>query len=274
MAQRVGNMGKGSLNIGSRVRVHPDSRPKVTFDDVAGYEDVQTGTARNGRFPERPEPDQGTWRTQPFTTYPTREPVMPQSQFEEILERIQNLHVQLEEEFDHLLAEKQGQFRYSLEKGKVVFEQGVRKFQQSHRTGIWKYLREAKLGHILIAPIIYSVMPPLLLLDFAVTFYQHTCFRVYGIPRVRRADYIIIDRQHLGYLNAIEKLNCMYCGYGNGLMEYSREIIARTEQYWCPIKHAHRALSHHDRMRYFADYGDAEAYQKKLEQLRKALAEK
>ncbi|HFD87586.1 MAG TPA: ATP-dependent metallopeptidase FtsH/Yme1/Tma family protein, partial [Gammaproteobacteria bacterium] len=41
MAQRMGTMGKGFLNIGNRVRVHPDSRPKVTFDDVAGYDDVK-----------------------------------------------------------------------------------------------------------------------------------------------------------------------------------------------------------------------------------------
>ena len=41
MAKRMGTMGKGFLNIGNRVRVHPDSRPKVTFDDVAGYDDVK-----------------------------------------------------------------------------------------------------------------------------------------------------------------------------------------------------------------------------------------
>lgn len=41
MARRMGTMGKGFLNIGNRVRVHTDQRPKVTFDDVAGYEDVK-----------------------------------------------------------------------------------------------------------------------------------------------------------------------------------------------------------------------------------------
>jgi cell division protease FtsH len=41
MARRVGSMGQGFLNIGNRVRVHPDERPKVTFDDVAGYEEVK-----------------------------------------------------------------------------------------------------------------------------------------------------------------------------------------------------------------------------------------
>lgn len=41
MAKRMSGMGKGVLSIGNRVRVHPDQRPKVTFDDVAGYEDVK-----------------------------------------------------------------------------------------------------------------------------------------------------------------------------------------------------------------------------------------
>lgn len=199
---------------------------------------------------------------------------MPQSQLEEILDRIHSLHLQLEEEFDRLLEEKQLQFHYTLNKGRVIFEQNFHNFLQGHRTGVWQYLWEAKLGHILTAPIIYSVVLPLLLLDLAITVYQHTCFRVYGIPRVRRVDYFIIDRQHLGYLNAIEKFNCMYCGYGTGLMEYSREIIARTEQYWCPIKHARRPLSQHDRVRHFADYGDAAAYKKEIEHIKETLGRK
>ncbi len=41
MARRMGPMNKGFLNIGNRIHVHPDSGPKVTFDDVAGYEDVK-----------------------------------------------------------------------------------------------------------------------------------------------------------------------------------------------------------------------------------------
>lgn len=196
---------------------------------------------------------------------------MPLNKFEEIIENIQSLHGQLEQEFDRLFAEKQRQFHYNLKKGKVIFEEGIHELQLQYRTGIWKYLRHAKIKHIVVAPVIYSVLLPLLLLDITITLYQHICFRVFGIARVCRADYIVIDRQHLSYLNIIEKVNCMYCGYGNGLMEYAREIIARTEQYWCPIKHARRSLSHHHRVAGFADYGNAEDYKKKLQQLRDEL---
>ena len=68
----------------------------------------------------------------------------------------------------------------------------------------------------------------------------------------------MIDRQHLAYLNSIEKLNCVYCGYANGVFAYTREIAGRPEQYWCPIRHAKRVRAPHARYRHFVDYGDAE----------------
>lgn len=97
---------------------------------------------------------------------------------------------------------------------------------------------EADVLSVLTAPIIYSMIVPVVLLDLWVTVYQACCFRSYGVARVRRSTYIEIDRQHLAYRNWIEKLNCMYCGYVNGVFAYARDIAGRTEQYWCPIRHA------------------------------------
>ncbi len=91
------------------------------------------------------------------------------------------------------------------------------------------------------------------------------------IERVRRGDYMAFDRRHLDYLNIIEKFNCTYCSYANGLASYVKEIIARTEQYWCPIRHARRLLETHSRYGQFVDYGDAEAWRQELKQLREAL---
>ncbi len=196
---------------------------------------------------------------------------MPRSEYEEILSQIHSLQKQLNQEFDHLLAEKRTKFQYNLKKGKVIFDKHMQDFQHNHRTGVWHYLKQARVAHILTAPIIYSVVFPLILLDLAVFIYQQTCFRVYGIPIVKRADYIIIDRHNLAYLNGIEKFNCMYCGYGNGLIELIREVFARTEQYWCPIKHARRSVSLHQHAENFVDYGDAQAYRNKLETLREQL---
>lgn len=193
---------------------------------------------------------------------------MTKTTLEEILERLQNLQTELESEIEQLLREKRRQFHYTLEQGRVRFEQGFKALQRQQRIGLWHYLRGAKLSHVLSAPIIYSVVMPLVLLDLMITFYQHTCFRIYGIPRVRRADYMRVDRLQLSYLNAIEKLNCLYCSYGNGLVEYCREISARTEQYWCPIKNARRTPDPHHRVERFFDYGDAQAYKQELQNLR------
>lgn len=110
---------------------------------------------------------------------------------------------------------------------------------------------------------------PIALLDLGMTIYQQICFRIYGIPLVKRGEYIVIDRHMLAYLNAIEKLNCVYCGYGNGVMAYGREITARTEQFWCPIKHAKRARGAHARTTKFLEYGDAEAWENELSQKRR-----
>jgi len=88
---------------------------------------------------------------------------------------------------------------------------------------------------------------------------------------VRRSAYIVIDRKHLAYLNSIEKLNCMYCGYANGVFSYVREIAGRTEQYWCPIRHARRVHAPHTHYRHFIDYGDALGYSRRLIPLRNAL---
>lgn len=74
-------------------------------------------------------------------------------------------------------------------------------------------------------------------------------------------------------MNAIE-LNCVYCGYANGVLAYVREIAARTEQYWCPIRHAKGVRAPHAHYREFVDYGDAKGYHRRLPVLRDNLKAK
>ncbi len=191
------------------------------------------------------------------------------STIDDILERLRHVQQELEDELERLLEEKRGEFQYTIRRGKVVFERSVRRLQRGQRIGLWRYLRDAPLAYVLSAPLIYGMIVPLALLDLSITFYQQVCFRIYKIPLVRRADYIVIDRHHLEYLNVIEKLNCVYCGYGNGLIAYAQEITARTEQFWCPIKHARRTLDVHRRAERFFDYGDVASYQQGLMALRR-----
>jgi hypothetical protein len=129
---------------------------------------------------------------------------------------------------------------------------------------VWRYLVDAHLLTVLTAPVIYAMIVPIVLLDVSMMLYQAICFPVYGIPKVRRRDYLVFDRQHLAYLNAIEKLNCAYCSYANNMIAFVREVAARTEIYWCPIKHARRVLGPHPHYQGFADFGDAKAFRARL----------
>ncbi|MEW6501280.1 MAG: hypothetical protein ACOY8P_02035 [Thermodesulfobacteriota bacterium] len=183
---------------------------------------------------------------------------------EELIERIKKLEKELASE----IQKKEEEFFYTIRGRKVLFEQEVKRRHRQYATRLAPYLATATLFNLLTAPVIWSCLLPALLLDLTVTIYHAVCFPVYGIPRVRRSDYIVVDRHALRYLNLIEKINCAYCGYFNGLISYVQEIAARTEQYWCPIKHARKIAAIHSRYGKFLEYGDAEGYRKRLERLR------
>jgi len=134
---------------------------------------------------------------------------------------------------------------------------------QRLRKNIFPYLGEYTVPVVLTAPIIYSTVFALLILDLFLTLYQWICFPVYGIERVKRRDFIVIDRHQLAYLNAVEKFNCVFCGYANGLLAYSAEIASLTEAFWCPIKHAARTRGLHPRTEDFVDHMDAAGYRVK-----------
>jgi len=112
-----------------------------------------------------------------------------------------------------------------------------------------------------------------MMLDAAVAIYQLVCFPIYGIPKVRRKDYLVFDRGRLAYLNTIEKVGCIYCSYANGLLALVTEIAARTEQHFCPIKHARRLAKMHSRYANFLPYGDARAYREQSAALANAYSD-
>ena len=141
----------------------------------------------------------------------------------------------------------------------------------SERIPLWDYIRKARPSYLLSAPVIYGMIVPALVMDMGVTIYQAICFPVYGIPKVNRREYIVIDRHRLPYLNALQKLNCAYCGYFNGLIAYVREIASRTEQFWCPIRHARRMREAHRRYWRFLPYGDGDHLMERWQKLRAEL---
>ena len=184
-----------------------------------------------------------------------------------LIAEIEKLHAELDRE----VAKRRDELGVRISGKIVAFEKEVTEQHRRLRTSLLKYVAGADLLTVLTAPVIYAMVVPIALLDLCVSVYQHVCFRAYGLERVRRGDYVVIDRQHLAYLNGIEIFNCLYCGYANGVVAYAREIAGRTELYWCPIKHARRAAGPHEHTLEFLEYGDAEGYRARLEAQRQAL---
>ena len=187
----------------------------------------------------------------------------------EILAEIRELEKSVQEE----LKQREEEFKYKVKKGKVTFEREYAMLHKKLSKSLLSYVFGAPITTVLSAPVIYAMIVPTLLMDLGLTIYQAICFPLYGIPKVKRSEHIILDRHYLKYLNCLERLNCDYCSYFNGLASYATEIAARTEQYWCPVKHASGKAQRHSRYHKFFDYGDAEAYSAKLEELRKELSD-
>ena len=189
-------------------------------------------------------------------------------------ERITQLVAQmatLEDELRTALHEQESRIFFQIKGKRVEFERSVRIAHRKLKMNFFRWLVTNRPQNLITGPVIYGMAIPMVLLDVLVTLYQWTCFPIYGIRKVRRSDYFVYDRHHLGFLNFIEKFHCTYCEYGNGLMSYMSEILARTEEYFCPIKHAHRILGTHRRYNRFLDYGQADAYEAKLEEFRVGL---
>jgi len=180
----------------------------------------------------------------------------------------------LEEDLRVALHEQEASALYRIKDKRVEFEESIRQAHLRLKSGFFHWLVTYRPQNLITGPIIYGMIVPMAILDFFISFYQAACFPIYGIAKVTRADYFVYDRQHLEYLNFIEKFHCTYCAYGNGLVAYATEILARTEEYFCPIKHARKILGTHSRYSGFLNYGDAADYEARLEAFRVGLGKK
>lgn len=186
------------------------------------------------------------------------------NRIDEIAAQIKTLQDELMDE----LRKKQDEFFYTIEDKKAKFEEQVVREGRAKVISSIKYLSSFPVLAIFTIPFIWSMMIPALLVDIFVTIYQSVCFPIYKIPKVKRSEYVVIDRYNLFYLDRVEKINCWYCEYFNGVIGYTREIAARTEQFWCPIKHSKPQMDMHSRYDKFFDFGDYIAYRRDLEKRR------
>jgi hypothetical protein len=130
-----------------------------------------------------------------------------------------------------------------------------------------KYIKHRNLKqlirHMLSAPFIYGIVFPIVFLDLCLEVYHRVCFKLYDIQYIDRSKHIRIDRHKLKYLNPLQKINCAYCGYANGLFNYATEIAGETEKYWCGIQHQKdknfNSPTHHTD---FIEYNNSEEFHK------------
>lgn len=189
-------------------------------------------------------------------------------------DRVRHLLAQmsaLEDDLRLALHEEEASVLFQIKGKRVEFEQSIQQAHRRLKTGFFHWLVTYRPQNLVTGPIIYSMIVPLAILDLCVSIYQAICFPIYGVDKARRGDYIVFDRQQLEYLNFVEKFHCTYCAYGAGLIAYVAEIVARTEEYFCPIKHARKMLGTHSRYARFLDYGDAADYETRLEAFRVGL---
>lgn len=178
---------------------------------------------------------------------------------DELSEEIRNLENELDrkyEEQDRLLS------AHHATSGKN-FDAGTIATHQKKRSGLVPYFLNLPLRVHLTSPFVYGMVIPFAFLDICVIIYQAICFWAWKIPKIRRGDHVVIDRHHLAYLNGIEKLNCVFCGYANGVISFTKHVSERTEEYWCPIKHASRINDARPKYREYAEFGDADTWKDK-----------
>jgi hypothetical protein len=180
----------------------------------------------------------------------------------------------LEQEFADEAKRKETEFCYTVHKNRVVqFTDEAKSEHRKLRLGLRHYLTHSRFLVLATSPVIWICVVPIALADLVGTMYQAICFPIYGIPKVSRRDYLAFDRHHLSYLNFFEKVNCEYCAYVNGILAYFTEIAARTEQHWCPIKHAGCVKCAHSRYKRFVEFGDAEQYRQRVEDIRRSYGD-
>jgi hypothetical protein len=132
----------------------------------------------------------------------------------ELLGRLEGLEHELEVELENARILRGFQVA-----GKSVrFDTDALREHRTWRVDLIPFLRGTTRASLLTAPLIYSVIVPLVLLDEWFTAYQQIYFRVFRITLVPRSEYIVFDRQHLAYLNELEAFNCVYCGDANGVI--------------------------------------------------------
>jgi hypothetical protein len=119
-----------------------------------------------------------------------------------------------------------------------------------------KYVKARLLLLPLAVVTIYLMIIPIVILDACVTVYQWIYFTAMRIPKLKKSQFVVMERWDLSKLTFWQKINCVYCEYANGILAFAKAVGNQTEIYSCAIKHYH-ALKGHE---YERPYHSAEKF--------------
>lgn len=128
-----------------------------------------------------------------------------------------------------------------------------------------KKIKYEKFRTLISTPILLAMIVPIVFFDICIEIYHRICFPLYGIPYVKRSQYIrVTDREKLPYLTWYEKFACAYCGYANGWFHYASVITGKTESYFCAIAHLEvRGYIPSEHEKSFVKFGDEAALRRR-----------
>lgn len=107
------------------------------------------------------------------------------------------------------------------------------------------------LALFIAASSIFSMVIPVLIVDISLFFYQTVYFGLMGIPKIKRSEFVGIDRWDFTKLNIVQRISCAYCDYANGVIDYAKTVARQTELYNCAIKYSHAKKNTEERTEYF-----------------------
>ena len=84
----------------------------------------------------------------------------------------------LERDLETELSRVRTKWHYRVEAGRVRFEREARLAHRRLKQSIPRFLRESRIATLLSAPLVYSMIVPIALLDLWISVYQSICFRV------------------------------------------------------------------------------------------------
>jgi hypothetical protein len=92
---------------------------------------------------------------------------------------------ELENEINQTLRAQENEIRFHFRGKKVIFDRSIKEAHRKLKINFFRWLA-TRPQNLITGPIIYMMIFPILLIDIFVSFYQWTCFPVYGISKISR----------------------------------------------------------------------------------------